>query len=141
MRKIWDKLVEWIQSIPSDKKMHFVAGTIIAAFFALALGMKVAVISAITAGLIKEFFDKVARPRGDDPGRSAYSGVHPPGRLVGDLPDSVSRGRSLPEGRAFPAEGWGLRAPALLAYRNPRTSRPGGTNHITYVVHYFRPAI
>ena len=58
MRKIWDKIVEWIQSIPADKKMHFVAGVIIAAFFALALGMKIAIVPAIFAGLIKEFFDK-----------------------------------------------------------------------------------
>lgn len=58
MRKIWDKLVEWLSAIPSDKKQHFVAGTIIAAFFALALGMKAAVVPAIAAGIIKEFFDK-----------------------------------------------------------------------------------
>ena len=58
MRKIWDKIVEWIQSIHADKKMHFVAGFIIAAFFALALGMKIAIVPAIFAGLIKEFFDK-----------------------------------------------------------------------------------
>ena len=58
MRKIWDKIVEWITSIPADKKMHFVAGVIIAAFFALALGMKIAIVPAIFAGLIKEFFDK-----------------------------------------------------------------------------------
>ena len=58
MRKIWDKLVEWLSAIPSDKKMHFVAGVIIAAFFALALGMKIAIVPAIFAGFIKEFFDK-----------------------------------------------------------------------------------
>ena len=58
MRKIWDKIVEWIQSIPADKKMHFVAGFIIAAFFALALGMRVAVVPAIAAAFIKEFFDQ-----------------------------------------------------------------------------------
>jgi len=58
MRKIWDKIVAWLVAIPQDKKMHFVAGFIIAAFFALALGMKIAIVSAIFAGLIKEFFDK-----------------------------------------------------------------------------------
>ena len=26
MRKIWDKIVAWLQSIPSDKKYHFAAG-------------------------------------------------------------------------------------------------------------------
>jgi len=57
MRKIWDKIVEWILGIPADKKLHFVAGFIIAAFFGLALGMKAVIVPAIFAGFIKEFFD------------------------------------------------------------------------------------
>lgn len=57
MRKIWDKIVAWIQGIPADKKMHFVAGAFIAAFFGLALGMKVVIVPAVFAGFIKEFFD------------------------------------------------------------------------------------
>ena len=58
MRKIWDKIVAWPVAIPQDKKMHFVAGLIIAAFFALALGMKAAIDPAIAAASIKEFFDQ-----------------------------------------------------------------------------------
>ena len=58
MRKIWDKIVKWILSIPQDKKMHFVMGYIIASFFGLALGMEWVIIPALFAGLIKEFFDK-----------------------------------------------------------------------------------
>ena len=58
MRKIWDKIVAWIQSIPSDKKYHFVAGFMIAAFFCIALGMKACIVPAILAGFIKEFFDQ-----------------------------------------------------------------------------------
>lgn len=58
MRKIWDAVVRWLVAIPSDKKYHFGAGVIIAAFFSLALGMKVAIVPAIAAGFIKEFFDK-----------------------------------------------------------------------------------
>ena len=58
MRKIWDKIVAWIYKVPSDKRLHFVAGFIISAFFAIALGMKVCIIPAIVAGSLKEFFDK-----------------------------------------------------------------------------------
>lgn len=58
MRKIWDKIVAWIQGIPSDKKLHFAAGYGIASFFGLALGMEIVIVPAIFAGLIKEFFDK-----------------------------------------------------------------------------------
>ena len=58
MRKIWDKIVAWILGIPTDKKLHFVAGFIIAAFFGLALGMKAVIVPAIFAGFIKEFFDQ-----------------------------------------------------------------------------------
>jgi hypothetical protein len=57
MRKIWDKIVAWILAIPTDKKLHFVAGFIIAAFFGLALGMKAIIVPALFAGFIKEFFD------------------------------------------------------------------------------------
>lgn len=58
MRKIWDKIVAWIQSIPTDKKYHFAAGFGIASFFGLALGMEIVIVPAIFAGLLKEFFDK-----------------------------------------------------------------------------------
>lgn len=57
MRKIWDKIVKWLLSIPSDKRLHFVAGLIVSAFFAVALGMKVCIIPAVFAGFFKEFFD------------------------------------------------------------------------------------
>lgn len=38
MRKIWNKIVEWLTAIPMDKWLHFIAGMIIASFFAVALG-------------------------------------------------------------------------------------------------------
>ena len=57
MRKIWDKIVAWMQRIPSDKKYHFVAGFVIAAFFAISLHMAACVVPALFAGFIKEFFD------------------------------------------------------------------------------------
>ncbi len=65
MRKIWDKIVKWILSIPSDKKLHFVAGFTIAAFFAISLGMIAVVVSALFAGFIKEFFDQWTSPAGE----------------------------------------------------------------------------
>ena len=59
MRKIWDKLVQLINKIPLDKLLHFLAGLIIAAFFAIIFGMKVCLIPVIIAGFAKEFFDKL----------------------------------------------------------------------------------
>ena len=58
MRKIWDKLVQLINKIPLDKLLHFLAGLIIAAFFAIIFGMKVCLIPVIIAGFAKEFLDK-----------------------------------------------------------------------------------
>jgi hypothetical protein len=49
--------VEWILSIPADKRLHFVAGLVIATFFCIALGMKACIVPAIAAAFIKEFFD------------------------------------------------------------------------------------
>lgn len=58
MRKIWDKIVAWFLAIPTDKRLHFVAGFIISAFFAISLGMAVCIVPAVFAGFIKEFFDQ-----------------------------------------------------------------------------------
>ena len=57
MRKIWDKIVAWILSVPADKRLHFVCGIIIAAFFAIALGMKFCFWPVIFVAFGKEFFD------------------------------------------------------------------------------------
>lgn len=57
MRKIWDKIVALISKVPYDKLLHFIAGLVIAAFFCITLGMKVCIVPAIAAGIIKEFFD------------------------------------------------------------------------------------
>jgi hypothetical protein len=57
MRKIWDKFVAWVLSIPADKRLHFVCGLIIAAFFAIALGMKFCLWPIIFVAFGKEFFD------------------------------------------------------------------------------------
>lgn len=57
MRKIWDKFVAWVLSIPADKRLHFVCGLVIAAFFGLALGMKFCFWPVIFAAAGKEVFD------------------------------------------------------------------------------------
>lgn len=58
MRKFWNKLVALLYKVPFDKYLHFIAGLIIAAFFALAFGWKWgALLAAIVAGIGKEVFD------------------------------------------------------------------------------------
>lgn len=57
MRKIWDKIVAFILSIPADKRLHFVCGIIAAAFFAIALGMRFCFWPVIFVAFAKEFFD------------------------------------------------------------------------------------
>ena len=59
MRKIWDKIVEWLLSIPQDKRLHFVAGIIIAAFFAISLDMKFCVWPVLFFAFAKELFDSI----------------------------------------------------------------------------------
>lgn len=57
MRKIWDKFVSFISRVPYDKWLHFMAGLIVAAFFAITLKMTACIVPAIFAAFIKEFFD------------------------------------------------------------------------------------
>ena len=57
MRKIWDKIVAWLLSIPQDKRLHFVCGLIISAFFGMALGMKVCAWPVLFFAFGKEMFD------------------------------------------------------------------------------------
>lgn len=57
IRKIWDAFVSLIGKVPYDKLLHFIAGLIIAAIFALPLHMKVCIVPVIFAAFIKEFFD------------------------------------------------------------------------------------
>lgn len=57
LKKIWDKFVECLLGIPQDLRLHFVAGLIIAAFFAIALGMKFCFWPVLFVAFIKEFID------------------------------------------------------------------------------------
>ena len=58
MRKIGDKIVAWILGIPQDKRLHFVAGFVVATFFGLALGMKFNFWPVLFFAFGKEFFDR-----------------------------------------------------------------------------------
>lgn len=59
MRKIWNKIVDWLLKVPFDKWLHFIVGVLIAAFFGITLHMGAwAIVPAFFAGFIKEFFDK-----------------------------------------------------------------------------------
>ena len=57
IRKIWDAIVRLISKVDYDKLLHFCAGLIIAAIFALPLHMEVCIVPVIFAAFIKEFFD------------------------------------------------------------------------------------
>ena len=57
MRNIWNKIVSWILAIPQGRRLNFGAGLVIAAFFCIALGMKVCIVPAIAAAFLKVFFD------------------------------------------------------------------------------------
>jgi len=58
IRKIWDKFVALIYKIPFDKWLHILAGLIISAFACITLHVTWPIVAAITAGFIKEFFDR-----------------------------------------------------------------------------------
>lgn len=58
IRKFWDKIVRLILKVPYDKLLHFIAGLIVASFFAIVFDFKAPILAAALAGLIKEAFDK-----------------------------------------------------------------------------------
>ena len=58
MKKIYAKLLAILNGIGVDKYLHFIAGLIIAAFFNIALGMKVCIVPVVFAAIIKEAIDQ-----------------------------------------------------------------------------------
>ncbi len=60
IKKILKTLMGWIGSISPDKLLHFIAGTLIAAFFALVIPYTagICVLFAAIAGVAKEAFDQ-----------------------------------------------------------------------------------
>ena len=59
IRKIWDAIVSLINKVPKDKLLHFIAGVLIAAFFAIILPTwaEWCIVPVIFLAFIKEFFD------------------------------------------------------------------------------------
>lgn len=64
MKAIYDKLVKWIENIPHDKLLHFIAGGVIASFFAIVIGAtaEYCVLFSAIAGCIKEAVDEWRKP-------------------------------------------------------------------------------
>lgn len=60
IKKILTAILNWLVSIPSDKLLHFIAGAMIASFFALVVPYtaRVCVLFAAVAGIAKEVFDQ-----------------------------------------------------------------------------------
>jgi len=57
MRNIWNKIVGLLLKVPIDKWLHFGAGVLVAAFFALTLHLEWCIAPAVFFGLAKEAFD------------------------------------------------------------------------------------
>ena len=60
IKKIMTAILKWLVSIPSDKLLHFIAGSMIAAFFALTVPCtaRICVLFAAGAAIAKEAFDQ-----------------------------------------------------------------------------------
>lgn len=60
IKKILKTLMGWIGSISPDKLLHFIAGTLIAAFFAIVFPCTAnwCIVFAFVAGLAKEIIDQ-----------------------------------------------------------------------------------
>lgn len=57
MNKIYEKVMGLFRGIGIDKYLHFIAGIIISAFFAIVLTMPVCIVPTIVAAFAKELFD------------------------------------------------------------------------------------
>ncbi len=54
-KKVSDLITAWVNAVPHDKKVLFVVGIIVAAFFNITLAMKFCVLPAFVVGFVKEF--------------------------------------------------------------------------------------
>ena len=60
--KVWDALVNWLNSIRRDRLYHFICGLIIAAFACITLHMGVwCLVPVLFVGFVKEFIDQWRR--------------------------------------------------------------------------------
>lgn len=63
LRKLWDKAVALICRVPYDKLLHFVAGLIIASFFAIVVHWSMwCIVPVLLLALVKEFCDQALHP-------------------------------------------------------------------------------
>ena len=65
MRKIWDKFVNWLLSIPVDRRLHFVCGFMIATFFYIMFGLVAGIFFPVAAAIMKEGFDSATGGKWD----------------------------------------------------------------------------
>ena len=61
MRKIWDKIVEWLSKIPQDKQFHRNAGRMSAAFVAIVFLFKWPVAIAALFAILKDAWDEYCK--------------------------------------------------------------------------------
>lgn len=57
MKKICEKVLGWFRGIGIDKYWHFIAGMIVAAFFAMVVELEVCILPVLAVGFIKEAVD------------------------------------------------------------------------------------
>lgn len=64
MKAMFEKLKNWLADIPHDKLLHFIAGGVIASFFAIVIGStaEYCVLFSAIAGCIKEAVDEWRKP-------------------------------------------------------------------------------
>lgn len=61
MKKIYEKVMGWFRGIGIDKHWHFIVGMIIAAFFAMVIGLEVCILPVIAVAFLKEMYDTVVK--------------------------------------------------------------------------------
>lgn len=76
LKQIYQKIMSWIGTIPTDKWLHLVAGMLVAAFFAFVIPQTATwcVIFSVAAGIMKETIDQI-RYKGWDWVDLAYTGA------------------------------------------------------------------
>lgn len=78
MRDILKKIVNAILSVPVDKRLHFEAGVIIAAFFVIGIGVPVGIFFAVFCGALREIVSREVSGTPIDPwdiGANAIGGA------------------------------------------------------------------
>ena len=57
MKNLFNKMLQWLMTLPQDTLWHIIAGLMIWTFFAIVLPIGAPIIPVIFAGGIKEFVD------------------------------------------------------------------------------------